>query len=329
MRHGRMVRAARLPYLDKMHLGDALSSQAKAARQAPTVSFEFFPPKTEAGWAPLFRTVSDFTDLAPAFVSVTYGAGGTTRDKTHALVLRIRRETPLQPVPHLTCIGHTRDDIRRILELYAANEVETILALRGDPPTGARFHSLGDFQHAADLVRFIRVEGARLGVHGGRGFAIGVAGFPEGHPETPNTLHQLDHLKAKVDAGADYIVTQLFFDNHAFHDWRERCALAHIRVPIIAGIMPIPSITGLQRMADLAAGTRFPAALLAQLAAAGTDARAVEDAGIRWAEAQCRDLVAHDVDGMHFYTLNKSDATKRVCRSIGFPCARSSLNVKV
>ncbi len=323
MRHKRMVRAASLAYLDAMHLGDALSETSRLARQGPAVSFEFFPPKTEAGWAPLFRTIADFAELSPEFVSVTYGAGGTTRDKTHALVLRIRRETSIEPVPHLTCIGHTKDDVRRILELYAQNGVETILALRGDPPVGARFHSLGDFQQASDLVRFIRVEGARLGVHGGRGFAIGVAGFPEGHPETPNTLHQLDHLKAKVDEGADYIVTQLFFDNHAFHDWRERCTLAGIRVPITAGIMPIPSITGMQRMADLAAGTRFPAALLSQLSRATNDARAVEDAGIAWAEQQCRDLVAHNIEGIHFYTLNKSDATRRICKALNLPCTKS------
>ncbi|MSR41983.1 MAG: methylenetetrahydrofolate reductase [NAD(P)H] [Phycisphaerales bacterium] len=312
-----------------MHLGDALSARARSARQGPAISFEFFPPKTEAGWAPLFRTIAEFEALAPAFVSVTYGAGGTTRDKTHALVLRIRRETSIEPVPHLTCIGHTKDDVRRILELYAMNGVETILALRGDPPVGAKFHSLGDFERAEDLVRFIRVEGARLGVHGGRGFAIGVAGFPEGHPETPNTLHQLEHLKAKVDAGADYIVTQLFFDNNAFHDWRERCTLAHIRVPIVAGIMPVPSISGMQRMADLAAGTRFPAALLRQLEHAGNDKVAVEEVGIAWAEQQCRDLVAHDVEGIHFYTLNKSDVTKRVCQALELPRANSSANIKV
>ena len=200
-----------------MHIEEIL------ARDRPTVSFEFFPPKSAAGWDALFRTIADCATLAPSFVSVTYGAGGSTRDNTHRLVARLRRETPLEPVPHLTCFGHTRDEIRSILQGYAVAGVGNILALRGDPPAGARFVAPGEFPHAAALVAFIREVGVELGVNGGRGFGIGVAGFPEGHPETPNTLVQLEHLKAKVDAGADYIVTQLFFDNGAFHDWRARC----------------------------------------------------------------------------------------------------------
>jgi methylenetetrahydrofolate reductase (NADPH) len=255
-------------------------------------------------------------------VSVTYGAGGSTRDNTHALVVRLRRDTALEPVPHLTCFGHTKDEIRAILQLYAANGVTAVLALRGDPPMGGRILSLGDFQQAADLVRFIKREGEQLGVNGGRGFGIGVAGFPEGHPETPNSLVQLEHLKAKVDEGADYIVTQLFFDNHAFHDWRGRCDLAGIRVPIIAGIMPITSASGLKRMADLAAGTRFPAPLLKAIHRAKGDARAVENAGIHWATEQCRDLVDNDVNGIHFYTLNKTDATKRIYQMLGIQAAQ-------
>ena len=294
-----------------MHIADILS------RDTTTMSFEFFPPKSDAGWESLYRTIAEFAPLSPSFVSVTYGAGGSTRDNTHALVVRLRRETALEPVPHLTCFGHTREEIAAILELYAANGVSNVLALRGDPPAGARILSLGDFTHAADLVAFIRREGERLGVNGGRGFGIGVAGFPEGHPETPNTLKQLDHLKAKCDAGADYIVTQLFFDNHAFHDWRARCVLAGVRVPIIAGIMPVTSAAGLKRMADLAAGTRFPAALLKGIARCKGDAVAIENAGIHWATEQCRDLLDSEVAGIHFYTLNKSDATKRIYAALG------------
>jgi methylenetetrahydrofolate reductase (NADPH) len=294
-----------------MHIADVL------ARDATSLSFEFFPPKTDAGWESLYRSIAEFEPLAPSFVSVTYGAGGSTRDNTHALVVRLRRETALEPVPHLTCFGHTKDEIRAILELYAANGVGTVLALRGDPPAGARILSLGDFRHAADLVGFIKKEGQRLGVNGGRGFGIGVAGFPEGHPETPNTLVQLEHLKAKCDEGADYIVTQLFFDNNAFHDWRARCELAGIRIPIVAGIMPVTSGSGLKRMADLAAGTRFPAPLLKAIARCKGNAEAIENAGIHWATEQCRDLLDNDVAGIHFYTLNKSDATKRIYRTLG------------
>ena len=301
----------RFATLRAMHIADILT------RDTTTLSFEFFPPKTDAGWESLYRSIADFATLKPSFVSVTYGAGGSTRDNTHALVVRLRRETNLEPVPHLTCFGHTRDEIHAILELYAANGVSNVLALRGDPPGGARILALGDFSYAADLVGFIKREGERLGVNNGRGFAIGVAGFPEGHPETPNTLHQLDHLKAKVDEGADYIVTQLFFDNHAFHDWRARCELAGVKLPIMAGIMPVTTAAGLQRLANLAAGTRFPAPLLKAIARCRGDAEAIENAGIHWATEQCRDLLDNEVAGIHFYTLNKSGATKRIYKTLG------------
>ena len=169
----------RFATLRAMHIADILT------RDTTTLSFEFFPPKTDAGWESLYRSIADFATLKPSFVSVTYGAGGSTRDNTHALVVRLRRETNLEPVPHLTCFGHTRDEIHAILELYAANGVSNVLALRGDPPGGARILALGDFSYAADLVGFIKREGERLGVNNGRGFGIGVAGFPEGHSETP------------------------------------------------------------------------------------------------------------------------------------------------
>ena len=301
----------RFATLRAMHIADILT------RDTTTLSFEFFPPKTDAGWESLYRSIADFATLKPSFVSVTYGAGGSTRDNTHALVVRLRRETNLEPVPHLTCFGHTRDEIHAILELYAANGVSNVLALRGDPPGGARILALGDFSYAADLVGFIKREGERLGVNNGRGFGIGVAGFPEGHSETPNTIVQLDHLKAKADAGADYIVTQLFFDNHAVHDWRARCELAGVKLPIMAGIMPVTTAAGLQRMANLAAGTRFPAPLLKAIARCRGDAEAIENAGIHWATEQCRDLLDNEVAGIHFYTLNKSGATKRIYKTLG------------
>lgn len=292
-----------------MHIHDIL------ARDATTLSYEFFPPRTDAGWESLFESIRAFEPLEPSFVSVTYGAGGSTRDRTHELVVRLRRETTLDPIPHLTCIGHARGEIRTILERYAEAGVSNILALRGDPPRDGASLPPGDFPHAIDLVREIRAAGEALGVPGG--FGIGVAGFPEGHPETPNTLRQIDHLKAKVEAGADWICSQMFFDNRAFLDWCERCRLAGIRAPILAGIMPITSLSGLERMADLAAGTRFPAALLKALDRCKDDPESVERVGTHWAAEQCRDLIDQGVRGIHFYTLNKSRSTREIHRTLG------------
>ncbi len=289
------------------------------AKRKTTISFEFFPPKTAAAAESLYGTIADLASLKPAFVSVTYGAGGSTRELTHDLVKRIHDSTPLDPIPHLTCVGHSEDEIEQILERYAVVGISNILALAGDPPGNvSNFdRSKDSFQHAADLVRCIRAFNDRGDHPESRGFGVGVAGFPEGHPATPNRLHEMDHLKAKVDAGADYICTQLFFDNHDYYDFCERCVLAGIDVPIIAGIMPVTSAKGMARMADLAAGARYPGGLLRAVASAGDDAEAVKNVGVHWATEQCRDLLDHDVRGIHFYTLNKSDATRKIFLSLG------------
>jgi len=297
-----------------MHMADIL------ARDACTASFEFFPPQKDAGWEQLFASIAALERLAPSFVSVTYGAGGSTRERTRELVLRLRRETSLDPVPHLTCVGHTRAEMQAILESYAAEGVSSILALRGDAPRGSTTQT-GDFPHAADLVRFIRAFNESGRHPDPRGFGIGVAAFPEGHPETPNTLRLMDHLKAKVDAGADWICTQLFFDNHAFLDWRERCDLAGIRVPICAGIMPVLSVANLHRMAELAACTNIPAKLMRALQRCGDDAEGVERVGIHWATEQCLELLDRGVRGIHFYTLNRSAATQEIFRNLGLKSA--------
>jgi len=297
-----------------MHMADIL------ARDACTASFEFFPPQKDAGWEQLFASIAALERLAPSFVSVTYGAGGSTRERTRELVLRLRRETSLDPVPHLTCVGHTRAEMQAILESYAAEGVSNILALRGDAPRGSTTQT-GDFPHAADLVRFIRAFNESGRHPDPRGFGIGVAAFPEGHPETPNTLRLMDHLKAKVDAGADWICTQLFFDNHAFLDWRERCDIAGIRVPICAGIMPVLSVANLHRMADLAACTHIPAKLMRALQRCGDDAEGVERVGIHWATEQCLELLDRGVRGIHFYTLNRSAATQEIFRNLGLKSA--------
>lgn len=303
-----------------MHIRDIL------AERPVTLSFEFFPPRSPEAAAKLYDTIARLEPYHPAFVSVTYGAGGSTRDLTHDLVIRLKRTTSLDPVPHLTCVCHQEGEIRAILERYAAEGVSNILALRGDPPGGAANYdrSRDAFQYAADLVRFIR-RFNESGAHPDpRGFGIGVAGFPEGHPQTPNRLLEMDYLKAKVDAGADYICTQLFFDNHDFYDFRERCELAGIHVPILAGIMPVTSLQGLRRMADLAGGSRFPARLLKALRRAGSDEEAVRRIGIHYATEQCADLLHNGVAGIHFYTLNQSSATREIYANLGL---RDSLAV--
>jgi methylenetetrahydrofolate reductase (NADPH) len=280
-----------------------------------TFSFEFFPPKTKEASEELFKTVARLQELHPSFVSVTYGAGGSTRERTHDLVVRIQQETKLTAVSHLTSVCHTREELEAILHRYAVSGIENVLALGGDPPRDlAGYDRAKDaFRYAAELVEFVRGLSCASDP---RGFGIGVAGFPEGHPETPNRLKELDYLKQKVDAGADYICTQLFFDNRDFYDFRERCELAGIKLPIVAGIMPITSKEGLVRMAELALGARFPARVLRAIGRCADNAT-VAKVGVHWATEQCRDLLDNNVRGIHFYTLNKSDATRQIYENLG------------
>ena len=245
-----------------MHICDIFASNQT------TLSFEFFPPKTATDAEALYENIARLETLKPSFVSVTYGAGGSTRQLTHDLVVRLKQTTTLDPIPHLTCVYQSEQEIGDILTKYAQAGVSNTLALGGDPPLNVQNYDrkADAFQHAAELVRFIR-RFNESGVHpDSRGFGIGVAGFPEGHPGTPNRLDEMDFLKAKVDAGADYICTQLFFDNHDFYDFRERSEIAGIHVPIIAGIMPITTLAGMKRMAQLALGARIPAKLQRALA---------------------------------------------------------------
>ncbi|HEY1187575.1 MAG TPA: methylenetetrahydrofolate reductase [NAD(P)H] [Gemmata sp.] len=290
-----------------MHIQDIFS------QHRTTFSFEFFPPKTDAASEELFATIAALQALHPSFVSVTYGAGGSTRDRTHDLVVRIERETNLTAVSHLTCVCHSLPEMTAILDRYAASGIENILALGGDPPkTIVHDRAKDAFRFADELVKFVR---SRPGPNG-RGFGVGVAGFPEGHPGCPNRLQEMDHLKRKVDAGADYICTQLFFDNRDLYDFRDRCDLAGIKVPIIAGIMPVTTKAGMVRMAELAAGARIPAKLLRAVNRCADDA-AVARVGISWATEQCADLLHNNVRGIHFYTLNRSDATRQIYQNLG------------
>ena len=281
-----------------MHIAEILK------KDKISFSYEFFPPKTDKSSESLYHTIQDLMPLKPAYVSVTYGAGGSTRDLTHDLVKRIQEDTSLTVVSHLTCIGSTRDEIKQILEKYRESGIMNIMALRGDPPQGQEsfVKTEGGFDHASELVAFIKKNFPEMG--------IGVAGFPEGHPATPNRLLEIDYLKKKVDEGADYICTQLFFNNDDFYDFRERCEIAGIKVPVLAGIMPISTLSGMERMAELASGARFPAKLIRAV----KTAQDVEQAGIDWATKQVKDLIKNEVEGIHFYTLNKSKATLEIYR---------------
>jgi methylenetetrahydrofolate reductase (NADPH) len=296
-----------------MHIKDIIN------KGQPSFSFEFFPPKSEKSSSELLKTIKDLESLNPSYVSITYGAGGTTRERTHELVEKILDSTNLVPIPHLTCVQHDEEEISKIINRYCYKGVSNILALRGDPPRDNNNYDRSNdaFQYACDLVKFIRSYSNELPDKETKPLGIGVAGFPEGHPETPNRLKEIDYLKAKIDSGADYICTQLFFDNHDFFDFRDRCILAGINVPIIAGIMPISSMQGLERMANLAGGSRFPAKLLKSLKRCDSNPASIEKVGIQYATEQCADLLNNAVEGIHFYTLNKSKATRGIFELLG------------
>ena len=295
-----------------MHLRERLQSGA-----GPSLSFEFFPPKNEQAASALYQTIRELEPYRPSFVSVTYGAGGSTRELTREVVLRIQHESRIPTVPHLTCVGHSREEVWNILDQYARAGVRAVLALRGDPPRGAKDYNRDAdvFRHAADLVTFIR-EYNESGRHPDPdGFAIGVAGFPEGHPATPNRLREMDFLKAKVDAGADYICTQLFFDNDSFYRFVERARIAGIQVPIEAGIMPVLNQKSIERMVSLC-GASIPRKLSRILARYGDHPEALREAGIAYAIDQISDLVAAGVDGIHLYTMNNPAVARQISDSV-------------
>lgn len=285
---------------------DKLLGQGK-----PTLSFEFFPPKTDEGFTSLFRTIDELKPLSPSYVSVTYGAGGSTRAKTVDLTERVQRELGIRSMSHLTCVGHTREEIGAILDDLWAKGVQNVLALRGDPPAGSATFTptVGGFAVSQELVGFVR---------GRHDFCIGVAGYPEGHPSCLNLTRDLEHLKAKIDEGGNFITTQLFFDNADFYRWRERAERMGIRVPVVAGIMPIGNVAQIKRFVGMC-GAKIPQDLLTKLESLESDPEAVYWAGVEHAEKQCRDLVANGVSGLHFYTLNKSKATVDIVKRLRAP----------
>ncbi len=271
----------------------------------PSFSFEFFPPKTAEGEKQLWATLDELRPLEPGFVSVTYGAGGSTRDRTIDLVTHIQERTGIEAMAHLTCVGHTRVELGRILDRLLGSRIENVLALRGDPPQGeAAFTPMtGGFRYAAELVEFIAEKGA--------GFGVGCAGYPEGHVETASRDADLLHLKRKVDAGCDFVITQLFFDNAFYFDFVERARRVGINVPIVPGIMPITNLDQVQRFVRLC-GATIPMRLELELERAKGNPQAVMQLGVAHATVQCMELLTRGVPGIHFYTLNKSPATRMI-----------------
>ncbi len=272
----------------------------------PIFSFEFYPPKTTKTEQRFMQQARQLARLSPTFMSVTCGAGGSTKDKTTELTLHLHEELNVQTMPHFTCVGLSRSQLKDDILDFKAKGIKSVMALRGDPPMNApEFTPHPDgLCYANELVAMISEIG---------GLEIGVAGYPEGHPETPSKLDDLYNLKRKVDAGADFIITQLFFDNREFFDFRERCELIGIDVPIIAGIMPVLSRRSVLRMCDMC-GARIPAGLLRRLFDASDDD--VARIGVDWATQQCENLLDEGVAGLHFYTLNKSAATCHIFRGI-------------
>ncbi len=284
--------------------------RAVREKQAPPCfSFEFFPPKTPEGEKNLFAALDDLKDLKPGFVSVTYGAGGSTREKTVELVTRIKRDTGIEAMAHFTCVGHQKDEIRSTLKRLVDAGVENVIALRGDPPKGetAFTKTEGGFGNANELVAFIRAEKFP--------FCVAAAGYPEGHVESDNRDHDLAHLKRKVDAGVDFVVTQLFFDNAFYFDFVERARAAGITVPIVPGIMPITNVEQIERFTRMC-GATIPMRLQIQLEKLRDDPEAVPQLGGAHATLQCAELLARGVPGIHFYTLNKSPATRLIVAAL-------------
>jgi methylenetetrahydrofolate reductase (NADPH) len=274
----------------------------------PAISFEFFPPKTEAGFTQLYQAIDELRPLRPSYVSVTYGAGGSTRQKTVDLVTRIQRDIGIRAMAHLTCVGHTADEIGKILDELWNGGVRNILALRGDPPVGQSSFvaTEGGFAYADQLVAYVK---------GRHDFSIGVAGYPEGHPQCLNLTRDMENLKRKVDNGGGFIVTQLFFNNADFYRFRDAARAVGIKVPIIAGIMPIANVGQIKRFVSMC-GAKIPHPLLEKLENLEPNPDAVAAEGIDYASRQCQDLIANGVDGIHFYTLNKSKATVQICQTL-------------
>jgi methylenetetrahydrofolate reductase (NADPH) len=296
-------------YLHMPFIRDIFADAGRTRR--PVISFEFFPTKTPEGERTLLeKTIPALGHLKPDFCSVTYGAGGSTRETTLTIVDRIQRQQGLTAMAHMTCVNATRDDTAAVLEEARARGITNILALRGDPPGGGRDfqRTEGGFEFSYELVRFIREMG---------GFSIGVAGFPEGHiAQTAGRHTDWRHLKHKIDQGADFVITQLFFDNRAYFEFRDYLASLGVTVPLVPGIIPILSAAQIKRFVALC-GADLPERLVAELDRRGDDEEAVAEFGIDYATRQCEELLREGVPGLHFYTLNKAKSTTAIVRNLG------------
>ena len=284
---------------------------ARLAEKRPVISFEFFPPKTEEGdRALLEKTIPALMTLKPDYCSVTYGAGGSTRDKTLHIVDRIQREHGLTGMMHLTCVNSTKEQLREVIEQARAAGIVNILALRGDPPAGTTEWKAiaGGFEYSYQLVSFLKELG---------GFSIGTAGFPEGHIACRDGKHvDWQRLKAKIDCGADFVITQLFFDNTDFFEFRDYLSKLGVGIPICPGVLPILSTGQLKRFTTMC-GARIPDKLRSDLEKIEDDDSAATEYGIEFATRQCAELLRSGVPGIHFYTLNKAHSTTRVLKNLG------------
>jgi methylenetetrahydrofolate reductase (NADPH) len=294
-----------------MRICDVL--QFAGERGEPVFSFEFFPPKTEEGVRALFETVRQLHALAPAFVSVTWGAGGSTRGRTLEMVTRMKRELEIEAMAHVTCVGATRDELKSAIEDVLAQGIDNVLALRGDPPRGQNSFvaTEGGLSYASELVQLVReVSEAKR-----RPICIGGACYPEGHVETRDLQADLRNCKKKVEAGAQFLITQLFFDNRHYFDFVGRARAAGIDVPIIPGIMPITNVDQVQRFTAMC-GAHVPAKLAAAMKVRKDDPEGALQLGVAYATLQCADLLRRGAPGIHFYTLNRSPATRAILAAL-------------
>ncbi len=285
-----------------MRISDILQKKTR------TFSFEFFPPKTDAGYQTLFNTLKKLKPLNPDFVSVTYGAGGSNRQNSFDLVDKIKNEIGLEVMAHFTCVGHSVTDLQPSLDELKRRGIDNILALRGDPPKNQPDWSPSpdSYQFASDLVRHIRIGGH---------FCIGVAGYPEVHPQAESRQKDLENLKRKVDEGADFVITQLFFNNEDYFRFVDDAAKAGVFCRIIPGIMPITAYSQIKRFSEMG-GAKVPESLVTSLTEVETDATEVALVGLEYAMNQCRDLLDRGAPGLHFYTLNKSAATRLIFENL-------------
>jgi methylenetetrahydrofolate reductase (NADPH) len=283
--------------------------EAFASGADPIVSFEVFPPKTEKAEEQLERVLPRLLSLKPAFMTVTYGALGSTQARTIEIASRIKKDFSCEVASHLTCVSSSREEIDRILDLLTESGIENIVALRGDPPSGegAFVAPEGGFHHASELVAHIKQTGR---------FGIAVAGYPEKHIEAPDLDTDLAYLKGKVEAGGDIVITQLFYDNARFFAFEKKLRSLGVTAPVVPGLLPIQSFSQVRRITSLC-GAKLPPELETELEAAGEDRERVEEVGNRWAVAQCRELLDHGVPGLHFYVLNRAAPMEKIMAELG------------